>query len=63
MKTRMAGDIGQVIEDLPSFDQPTVIGMLVRLAISGHISLDLTKSGLCKQTGWKWNDVAQNVVA
>jgi hypothetical protein len=63
LKARMEGDIRQVIDDLSGFDEPTVIGILVRLAIAGNISLELTNSGLCNKTGWKWNDEVQNVDA
>lgn len=47
-----SGTVSDVLDDTVEFDQSLVIGMLVRLAIEGHIKIDLTPHGIAFKTPW-----------
>lgn len=47
------GTIGTVISELSQHDPSTVMGMIVRMAAAGVISLDLTRGSFGLQTAWR----------
>lgn len=52
LHSERSGTIRHVVEAMNGFEETVVIGMLVRLAIEGHVTLDLTGAGLCYATEW-----------
>ncbi|MFZ6676201.1 hypothetical protein [Undibacterium sp. Xuan67W] len=50
---REAGTIADLIKDLPHVDPAILKGLLIRLAISGHISLDLQRGGFRSASIWR----------
>jgi len=50
------GVIGQLVEELSGFENSLVLGMLVRLAIEGHVKIDLSSFGFCSATPWAWQE-------
>ena len=57
------GTVGWIAKELSGFDEPSIFGMLVRLAIEGHVSIDLSAYGFCAATPWAWQEGDINVVA
>lgn len=55
LRDRSDGVVGELLADLVDYDEPVVMGLLVRYAIQGHISLNLTKEPFGRFTRWSWN--------
>lgn len=62
LRSRTTGNVSEIIDDLHGFEQPVVLGILVRLAISGHVRLDLQSCSFSPSTNWHWNDRVEHVV-
>jgi hypothetical protein len=56
LRSVKGGVIGQVVEELSGFEESSVFGMLVRLAIEGHVRIDLSAFGFCSFTRWAWRE-------
>lgn len=50
------GTLGQVLKELQGFEEAATLGMFVRLAVEGHVSIDLTGTGLNWATPWIWRE-------
>lgn len=57
------GTLGQVVKELEEFEEAATLGMLVRLAVEGHVSVDLTGTGFNYATPWIWCEGDKHVVA
>lgn len=57
------GTVRHISNSMAEFDPATLYGSLVRLAIQGHVDLDLTESGFCYATPWHWHEEVGDVVA
>jgi hypothetical protein len=53
LKKEHFGTVGAIYEELSGHDPSVVGGLLVRLAIEGHISLDLVHAGFGHSTPWR----------
>lgn len=53
LHSEQSGRLGSLLEALSEFEEPAVIGVLVRLAIDGHISLNLREAGISTLTQWQ----------
>lgn len=56
LRSMECGLIGQLVEELSGFENSLVVGMLVRLAIEGHVKIDLLPFGFCSATPWAWQE-------
>jgi hypothetical protein len=57
------GTVGQISQEMSGFEEPSVLGMLVRLAVEGHVTVDLRAHGFCYCARWAWREGGRNVVA
>jgi hypothetical protein len=53
LHSEQAGTIHDLVAAMNEFEEPAVLGVLVRLAIEGHISLDMKEPGLSYATQWQ----------
>ncbi|MDY7537855.1 hypothetical protein RGU72_06245 [Undibacterium sp. 5I1] len=53
---RETGTIAELLNDLPDVDPAILKGLLVRLAISGHIHLDLNRGGFRSASIWRFSN-------
>jgi hypothetical protein len=58
-----SGTLGQISNEMNGFEEPATFGVLVRLAVEGHVSIDLTASGFGYATMWTWREGEGDVVA
>lgn len=63
LQSKQKGVIGGIIDDLDGFDPALTYGMLVRLAVEGHLLLDLSRLGFCLSTPWQLPADHRHVVA
>ncbi|WP_449391368.1 hypothetical protein [Eoetvoesiella caeni] len=56
-KQRKNGDIGQILSnpDVCEYEPALILGLIARLAIRGHIQLDLTANSFGYRTPWIWS--------
>lgn len=57
------GTLGQVLEELRDFEQAATLGVFVRIAVEGHVNIDLEKSRFCYASVWTWCEGNKYVVA
>jgi hypothetical protein len=48
------GTVHRMLADLTGHERPVLMGLFVKLAIDGHIALDLTRQGFGPGTAWTW---------
>jgi hypothetical protein len=58
-----SGTLGQIASEMNGFEEPATFGVFVRLAVEGHVSVDLTASGFGYATRWAWREGDGDVVA
>jgi hypothetical protein len=63
IKARVSGTVEDLLVDIGPFDEPVILGMLVRVAIEGVITLDLHRQGFCYSTPWRISEDFGHVVA
>lgn len=57
------GTLGQILKELQGFEEAAILGMFVRLAVEGHVSIDLTGTRFNYATPWIWCEGDKHVVA
>lgn len=63
IKARGSGIVRDLLADIQNFDEALVLGMLVRIAIEGFVTLNLTDQGFCYATPWQLVEVSEHVVS
>lgn len=63
IKSRVSGTVKDLLADIGPFDEPVILGMLVRIAIEGVITLDLHSQGFCYSTPWQICEAFDHVVS
>lgn len=54
LQIRKLGIVRHLSSDLADYDPPVLQGLLVRLAVQGHVDLDLTAGSFSYSTSWRW---------
>jgi len=54
LQSQRVGVVRQILETLPEFEAVILQGLLVRLAIRGHVDIDLSAIGFRLATTWRW---------
>lgn len=52
LRSREKGLIAQILGDMTSFDDAVILGLIARLAIQGHINLDMTRTSYGAASSW-----------
>lgn len=63
LRTLGEGTIQKLIDELVGFEAALVYGMLIRLVIEGHVTIDLSNFGICSATPWRWCEQSDDMVA
>lgn len=54
IKELKVGNVHQILNRLENFDSAIVLGLIVRLAVKGYISIDLSKGTFGLKTAWEY---------
>lgn len=62
LRSTGSGTVGSVIDAMPEFEQSLLLGILVRVAVEAHVSLNLTELRFCYATPWNYIERINHVV-